>query len=65
MKSILLALCLATFTALALAAQPQRTNDAGEPESDFDIKAHRASTENTYCRNQAGEEDKHQPQVGG
>ncbi len=65
MKSIILALSLATFTALALAAQPQRTNDAGQPESDFDIKTQRASTENTYCRNQAGEEDKHQPQVGG
>ncbi|HXM81549.1 MAG TPA: hypothetical protein VN929_06445 [Burkholderiales bacterium] len=65
MKSIIVALSLATFTALALAAQPQRTNDAGEPESDFDIKTHRASTGNTYYRNQAGEEDKHQPQVGG
>ena len=65
MKSIIVALCLATFTVSALAVQPQRTNDAGQPESDFDIKAHRASTENTYCRNQAGEEDKHQPQVGG
>jgi hypothetical protein len=51
MKRIILALCLATFTALALAAQPQRTNDAGEPESDFDIKTHRACTENTYYRN--------------
>jgi hypothetical protein len=51
MKRIILALSLATFTALALAAQPQRTNDAGEPESDFDIKTHCASTGNTYYRN--------------
>ena len=65
MKSIILALSLATFTALALAAQPQRTNDAGQPESDFDIKTQRASTENTYYRNQAGEPDLHQPQLGG
>ena len=51
MKSIIVALCLATFTVSALAVQPQRTNDAGEPESDFDIKTHCASTENTYYRN--------------
>jgi len=65
MKSIIVALCLATFTVSALAVQPQRTNDAGQPESDFDIKTQRASTENTYYRNQAGEPDLHQPQVGG
>jgi hypothetical protein len=63
MKSTFAVLALATFATLAVANDAYRTS-AGESELDNVVKIQLGSADNTQYRNQAGEEDKHQPQVG-
>ena len=63
MKSTFVVLALAAFATLAVANDAYRTS-AGESELDNVVKIQLGSADNTQYRNQAGEEDKHQPQVG-
>jgi len=63
MKSTAAVLALAAFATLAVANDAYRTS-AGESELDKVVKIQLGSADNTQYRNQAGEEDKHQPQVG-
>ena len=64
MKSTIAVIALATFATLALANDGYRSA-AGESEADNVVKIQLGSAaESSQYRNQAGEQDAHQPQVG-
>jgi hypothetical protein len=64
MKSTIAVIALATFATVALANDGYRSA-AGESEADNVVKIQLGSAaDSTQYRNQAGEQDAHQPQVG-
>ncbi|HEX2565486.1 MAG TPA: hypothetical protein VHL85_01375 [Burkholderiales bacterium] len=63
MKSILFVAALSAFATIAMANDGYRTS-AGESESDNVVKTQLGAADSTQYRNQAGEQDAHQPQVG-
>ena len=63
MKSTAVVLALAAFATLAIAKDAYRSG-AGESEMDNAVKVQLGSADNTEYRNQAGEQDQHQPQKG-
>lgn len=64
MKSTIAALTLSAFAILAFANDGYRSA-AGESEADNVVKVQVGmATDNDQYRNQAGEQDQHQPQVG-
>jgi hypothetical protein len=64
MKTIIAAVCLATCAGLAAAADGYRVT-AGDSDADAVVRIQLGdASDNTYYRNQAGQPDLHQPQVG-